>query len=180
MQHGRNLKWTTWAWNQTTLITACNTPDDLHVMNTYSRYSAAVAVRAWVCSKKEERGFCECVFGRVTHALSIKRIEGDQVARQLRATIVWRDNSGPESALSSLSLCFFCFLSPSLSHTHYKCTFGLPLSNPPQPPFSLAWAGTRSWQWAGALKKKGIWGGWDGEKGQKERVSRGSALAGEL
>lgn len=29
-----------------------------------------------------------CEFGRVSHALSIKRIEGDQVARQLRATIV--------------------------------------------------------------------------------------------
>lgn len=68
--------------------------------------------------RKEGHGLCECVFERVSHALSIKRIEGDHVARQLRATIVWRDNSGPESALSSLSLCLFHFLSPSLSHTH--------------------------------------------------------------
>lgn len=36
-----------------------------------------------------------CVCERVTHALSIKRIEGDQVARRLRAAFVWRDNSGP-------------------------------------------------------------------------------------
>ena len=69
--------------------------------------------------KEGQRLFvCVCVFERVTHALSIKRIEGDQVARRLRATIVRRDNSGPESALSSLSLCLFRFLSPSPSHTH--------------------------------------------------------------
>lgn len=83
--------------------------------------------------KKEERGFCECVFERVTHALSIKRIEGDQVARQLRATIVPPDNSSPESALSSLSLCFFCFLSPSLSHTHYMYIWSAPQQPTPTP-----------------------------------------------
>ena len=58
---------------------------------------------------REGKGLCVCVRERerVTHALSIKRIEGDQVARRLRATIVWKDNSGPKSALSSLSLPLF-------------------------------------------------------------------------
>lgn len=50
---------------------------------------------------------------RVTHASSIKRIQPDQVARQLRAPIVPRDNSGTESALSPLSSSPFVFLSPS-------------------------------------------------------------------
>lgn len=58
---------------------------------------------------------CECMFARVTHALSIKRIEGDQVARQLRATIVPCDNSSPASTISSLSLCLFLSF-PPLSH----------------------------------------------------------------
>lgn len=66
--------------------------------------------------REEGQGLCECVFERVTHALSIKRIEGDQVARQLRAAIVCRDNSGPQSALSSLSPCLFLHL--SFTHTH--------------------------------------------------------------
>lgn len=44
--------------------------------------------------------------------LTIKRIQPDQVARQLRATIVPRDNSGIESALSPLSSSLFAFLPP--------------------------------------------------------------------
>lgn len=69
---------------------------------------AAVAV---ICGKQGQ-GVCKCVcwgicvLKRVTHALSIKRIESDQVARQL-GTIVPPDNS---SGLLSLSLCLFWFL----------------------------------------------------------------------
>lgn len=95
--------------------------------------------------REEGQGLCECVFERVTHALSIKRIEGDQVARQLRAAIVCGDNGGPQSALSSFSPHLFLHL--SFTHTHYACTFCL-TSPPPLPPASLsprlgAWAGTR-------------------------------------
>lgn len=57
---------------------------------------------------------------RVTHASSIKRIQGDQVARQLRATIVPGDNSASKSALSPLSLSLFVFLSPFFFKTRNK------------------------------------------------------------
>ncbi len=66
---------------------------------------------------KQKQGLCACVFVSVTHALSIKRIAGDQVARRLRATIVWRDNSGPKSALSCLSRSLLLSFSLSFTHT---------------------------------------------------------------
>lgn len=58
---------------------------------------------------EDGKGLCWCAPERVTHASSIKRMEGDQVARQLRAAIVRGDNSGPESALSSLLFSFLVF-----------------------------------------------------------------------
>lgn len=67
------------------------------------------------------KGYSESARWRVTHASSIKRIQPDQVARQLRATIVPGDNPRTESALSPLSLSFFAFLPPFF--TDNKSTF---------------------------------------------------------
>lgn len=58
---------------------------------------------------EDGQGLRWCAPERVTHASPTKRMEGDQVARQLRATIVRGDNSGPESALSSLLFSFLVF-----------------------------------------------------------------------
>lgn len=97
---------------------------------------------------------------RVTHALSVKRKEGDQVARRLRTTIVCGDNSGPGSALLSLSL--FCFSSSFfliLFYTCYKCTFCLT---------PRTGVGTRSWQ---SDRPRGIMGGLEGG-GPREQQKR--------
>lgn len=78
---------------------------------------------------------------RLTHASSIKRIQPDQVARQLRATIVPRDNSGIESALSPLSSSLFAFL-PPFFFTDNKSTFFYFFFH--CTPKLVAWAGPRS------------------------------------
>lgn len=82
------------------------------------------------------------MFERVTHALYIERIESDQVARQLRATIVQRDNSGLESALFSFSFfpCVFHTNTHTCTHTLYMYILFDP---PPPPPSGLGLGGNK-------------------------------------
>lgn len=54
-----------------------------HVMGVFSRFCAGVALWVWAGQARNA-----VVFERLTHSLSIKRIDGDQVAMRLKATIV--------------------------------------------------------------------------------------------
>lgn len=117
--------------------------------------AALSAARRWlrstgVFAERTDKIGAWCAPERVTHASSIKRMEGDQVARQLRAAIVCGDKSGPESALSSLFFFFLVFLPGLFLHlcyspTHTQMYFFWSRHAPPAPPLNHSlglWAGT--------------------------------------
>lgn len=107
-----------------------------------------------------------CAPERVTHASSIKRMEGDQVARQLRAAIVHEDKSGLESAPSSPFFYFLVFLPSLFLHLHFSLTHTNVLffwsRHPPLPQ-------TSAWVFGRERSDDGEQEGWKGDERERER-----------